>query len=498
MGIEITDSHFSAASYGAFEGKLQQNLAALAQLLEQPEFGRREAGCAAIGAELEMYIIDSQGQPLCINQQVLDAAGDPQLTLELNRYNLEYNLTPYALADQPFSATEREILTQLKRLNQLAQPLGGRVIPIGILPTLETGHFGPACLTDRERYRALVDQLIERRGGDFHIHINGEHPLQLAMRDVTLEGANTSFQVHYRIDPEVYAESFNAFQLVTPLVLAVAGNSPGLFGHNLWHETRIPLFKQSIDCRARDRYQWHEPARVNFGQGWVRQSVLELFREVVNIYPPLLPICSEDQPLDQLRAGITPSLAELRLQQGSVWLWNRPVYDDTGSGHLRIELRALPAGPTAIDMVANAVFYIGLAEFYRAKMQLLMPALPFGLAEYNFYRAAQAGLEAKIAWPCADQSGCALQPILNILRGSVEKARAGLLSIGLAQAEVDYYLAVIQNRIDRRQTGSLWQSQRIAHYCKKHSREESQYLMLEDYIRHSVSNEPVSDWPLRE
>lgn len=494
MGIDITESQFDEDSYRKFQVKLNRNLDALGQLLQKNGFGQTNANSAKIGAELEMYIIDQQGQPLYINQQILDMAQDPQLALELNRYNLEYNLTPYAINQQAFMSTEQEILEQLSRLNQLAKQHGGRVIPIGILPTLQPSHFGLSSMTDRQRYRTLFEQLVKRRGSDFHIDINGKNPLKLDLCDITLEGANTSFQIHYRIDPHAYADTFNAFQMITPLLLAIGANSPGIFGHSLWHETRIPLFKQSIDSRIKDRYKWHEPARVNFGQGWIRQSALELFQETVKIYSPLLPICSNDDPVKQLQSGLTPSLSELKLQQGTVWAWNRPVYDDAEGGHLRVELRALPAGPTAIDMVANAAFYIGLAESYREEMSSLLPALPFGLAEFNFYRAAQSGLNANIVWPSADQSGCKQQPIINILRANLDRAKSGLYSIGVEEAEIEKYIGVIQARIDKQQTGTIWQLERVEFYRKNHSNEDSQSLMLEDYIKNCMSNTPVSEW----
>ncbi len=494
MGIEITQSEFDRDSYVEFQIKLHKNLEALGQLLQSPDFGKLKDGSLAIGAELEMYIIDNDCRPLSINKQILEAAQDPQLTLELNRYNLEYNLSPYAINKQPFSNTEQDIVSQLRKLNLLAKQYDGRILPIGILPTLQTSHFGPDFLTDRQRYKTLVEQLAKRRSSDFHIDINGEHPLQVDMKDGTLEGANTSFQIHYRIDPANYADTFNAFQMVTPLLVAIGANSPGLFGHSLWCETRIPLFKQSIDSRIKDRYQWHEPARVNFGQGWIRHSALEIFREIVSIYSPLLPICSDEDPVDQFHRGFVPSLAELRLHQSSVWLWNRPIFDDTDGGHLRIELRALPAGPTAVDMVANAAFYIGLAESYREEMPQLMPALPFGLAEFNFYRAAQSGLNANIVWPSLEQSGCQQHKVIDILQNSISRAKSGLKSIGISELEANKYVDVIQNRINNGQTGASWQSDRIKYYRAKHSNIESQRLMLEDYISHSVSNVPVSEW----
>ena len=494
MGIEIDKTKFAPEDHARFRARLEENLAALGELLERPGFG---AGPGSIGAELEMYIVDGDGNPLHANQEILADAQDPQLTLELNRYNLEYNLSPFALSAAPFTSTENEILTRLEHLRGVAARRGGRVVPIGILPTLRQSDFGADCITDRRRYCALVDQLIARRGSEFHIDINGENPLRLEMTDITLEGANTSFQVHYRVAPTDYADTFNAFQLMTPLALAIGANSPTLFGHSLWQETRIPLFKQSIDTRQLDRYDWREPARVNFGQGWARHGAGELFTEVVRIYEPLLPICSEVSPADELAAGRDiPSLAELRLHQSTVWLWNRPIYDDLDGGHLRIEMRALPAGPTAVDMVANAAFLIGLAEGIRPQIDKLLPALPFRMAEYNFYRAAQHGLDAQLVWPTVDQSGYAGRDVSVIIREMLPVARSGLARIGIADDEAERYLGNIERRLEARQNGAVWQRRVLAELRRDMDPQRALHAMLEQFISNSCANLPVAEWSI--
>ena len=493
MGIEINKTSFGEGDYRAFQGRLEQNLAALQQLLVDPGFG---CGPHSLGAELEMYIIDAQGNPLYANREILAAADDAQLTLELNRYNLEYNLSPFTMADSPFLATEREILAKLHHVGAAAAGFGGRIVPIGILPTLRQSDFGAHCVTDRRRYHALVSQLIQRRGGEFKIDINGDDPLKLDMEDITLEGANTSFQVHYRVNPQDYADTYNAIQLMTPLALAIGANSPTLFGHSLWHETRIPLFKQSIDTRHVDRYSWNEPARVNYGQGWARRGAVELFREVVRIYPPLLPICAVQSPAEEMALGLTPSLAELRLHQSTVWLWNRPIYDDADGGQLRIEMRTLPAGPTAIDMVANAAFLIGLAEGIRPRIDELQPSLPFGMAEYNFYRAAQYGLDAQLVWPRFEQSGYRQQSVCAIIRELLPLARQGLDAIGIAAEESRRYLGVIERRLEHHQTGAIWQQQMLARLKQTMPLDAALHQLLEVFTGYSAQNLPVAEWPL--
>lgn len=491
MGIEIETTEFEEADRRRFQAALEQNLSALADLLAQPGFG---VGPASLGAELEMYIVDDQGGALPLNSELHAAAADPQLTLELNQYNLEYNLSPQSLAANAFEATEREMLDKLAALRELARPYGGRIVPIGILPTLQHTDFGPHRITDRKRYHALVHQLLKRRGGRFHIDIDGPEPLKLAMTDITLEGANTSFQVHYRVPPEEFAAMFNAIALATPLALAIGANSPTLFGHRLWQETRIPLFKQSIDTRELDRYGWNEPARVNFGQGWVREGALELFTEAVRIYPPLLPVCAPRSPEQELWDGEVPSLAELRLHQSTVWLWNRPVYDPAGGGHLRIEMRALPAGPTPVDMVANAALLIGLAEGLKPEIDALMPAIPFRIAEYNFYRAAQHGLGAQVLWPRRDQSGYREQPVIGVIRELLPTALAGLERAGVSHGEAAHYLEVIEQRLAMAQTGATWQLRTLDRLSAQYEPAQALRAMLDIYCANSLDNRPVAQW----
>ena len=334
---------------------------------------------------------------------------------------------------------------------------------------------------------------MKHRGAAFPIRIDGDPPLDISMSDITLEGANTSFQMHWRVNPDEYVDTFNATQLVTPLVLAVAANSPGIFGHQLWDETRIPLFKQSIDTRQNDRYQWRQPARVSFGQGWVRRSAEELFVEAVRLFPPLLPVV--DKAPDQALGA--PSLAELRLHQGTVWLWNRPVYDPVGGGHLRIELRSLPAGPSAVDMVANAALHLGLAVSVRADIDAHLPALPFALAERNFYRAAQRGLEAELLWPEPGQHGLKAVTARDLLLSLLPCADDGLASLGVSANERDRYLSVIERRLLKGYNPAGWQrAQVVRHRAEGKTQDEALRAMLEDYVQCTQTNEPLAEWAL--
>lgn len=495
MGLEINKTDFSGHEYRTFSEKLEQNLAALKLLLARLDFGM---GSASLGAELELCLIDADGCPAYNNEELITRVDDPQLTYELNQYNLEYNLTPLPLNGMPLTGLEQQILDKLSLLRNHARHLdsgaGNSIVPIGILPTLQLSDFGSHAISKRKRYRALL-KVIGGVHPEFHIDINGIDPLKLTMHDISLEAATTSFQLHYPSSPAEFATLFNAFSLVTPLVLAICGNSPSLFAHKLWQETRIPVFKQSVDMRKKHRYQWHQTPRVTFGNGWVRDGAYELFAEAVHLYPALIPICDDENPMQVICAGGIPKLSELRLQQGTLWWWNRPIYDDADGGHLRIELRSLPAGPTAVDMVANAALYIGLTEGIKQQLDELLPAMPFELARYNFYRSAQHGLDAKLVWP-QQTHGYRLAEVSarQLLAQYMDTASLGLERIGVDNQQAQHYLNVIQDRLQTGQTGAVWQMHKLDALELKHSRQKALQQMLRDYLTQSISNTPVANW----
>lgn len=499
MGLEIKKSEFTQRDYERFTGKLFNNLDTLKQLLQQPDFGRGEA---TLGAELELYIIDRLGRPLAVNSELQNAVGDPQLALELNRYNLEYNLTPVDMGGTPFSKIESEICTVLSKLNEHAKQFSGRVLPIGILPTLKRSDFGLHAMTDLSRYHVLTRALSEIRGERLTIKIDGADPISLRTSDVTLEGANTSLQMHYRVSPEQFADSYNSIQLVTPLVLAISANSPLLLGNRLWHETRIPLFKHAIDGRDHNPVKTGEPDRVSFGNGWVRHGVHELFAEAVYLHKPILPICESaqfrrkaaDKSVTDVSGKVAPSLFELSLHQGTVWPWNRPVYDPADGGHLRIEIRALPAGPSPCDMMANAALIIGLAEGLRSRIEEIIPALPFQTLEYNFYQAAEKGMKAQLMWPNGPREQLSRTPVINIVAELLPAARKGLLEAGIAPREVDYYLGIIRQRLQAKTNGACWQLRQFNRLSHSLVKRRALRSMLEHYIQHSGNNRPVAQW----
>ena len=493
MGLSVTRDDFSDEDIAAFSAQVRDQLDVLKHLLEQPGFGE---GPSSLGAELEYYLIDQDLNPLPRNQEVLQALDDPQFTVELNRFNLEYNLTPHPFSDQPFAAMEADLERALERIDAAAGPLGGRAVPIGILPTLSPRHFNGSTMTDLPRYRALARALRGLRGAPFEIHIDGAVPLDFIKEDVTLEGANTSFQVHWRVEPRNFAAHFNAVQLMTPLAVALGANSPSLFGHLLWDETRIALFKQAIDSRAMRDVGWHEPPRVSFGEGWARLGAWELFAESLALYPPLLPVIDQDDPWQAVRSGTCPALNALRLHQGTTWPWNRAVFDPASGGHLRIEMRALPSGPTPADMSANALFLIGGALALIPHIDHLTAILPFRYAEQNFYRAAKFGIDASLIWPASNGVELRERPILEIARELLPQIREALGQTALAEREIGRLLDLIQGRIDGRVTPARWQRRWVEHFQRTLSPDEAFRAMLSRYLENQEGRKPLCEWSL--
>jgi hypothetical protein len=491
MGTEIDQEEFGERDYQRFAERLEEGLAALGQLLGRPGFG---AGPATVGAELELFLVDGASRPLPANQAIRAALADPRVGVELDRFNLELNATPVLLAGRPFAALGGELNVLLDRVADAARHLAGRPALIGILPTLSQADLGPGIMTDMPRYRALDSGLRRLRRDPFRIRIAGEDPLELASDDVTLEGANSSLQIHLRVDPAGFNRTYNAVQLATAPALAVSGNSPTFLGHRLWEETRIAVFKQSVDDR--DGFEpRRRPARATLGTGWLRGGALELFTESVRLHRPLLPVLGN---LGRPAGGVgweAPPLDELRLHQGTVWRWNRAIYDPASGGHLRIEMRALPAGPTVIDMLASAAFLIGLSLWLAGQDQRWTYALPFERADHGLYRAAQQGLSARLSWPAGHGDQIRTLAAAKLVAELVPAARQGLLQAGVAAEQADGLLEVISARAASGQTGAVWQRATLAAARRHHDAERALAVMLDRYLQCAETGLPVHTWP---
>jgi hypothetical protein len=448
-----------------------------------------------VGAELELFLIDRLGQPLPLNDHVRNAAADPRVTVELGKFNLELNLTPRLLAGRPLSALGAEVSAAVRIVDQATRPCGGQVVLVGILPTLRPRDLTRKAISDTPRYQALNNGLRRLRQEPFQIDIKGVDRLTFCVDDVTLEAANTSWQVHLRVDPADFARTYNAAQLATAPVLAIAGNSPTFFGRRLWEETRIALFEQSTDDRD-ELSRCRRVARVAFGLGWVRHGALELFEEAVRLHEPVLPVLSDEDPLDALRQGRTPQLDELRLHQSTVWRWNRAIYDPSDHGHLRVELRALPAGPTVPDMLANTAFLLGLTLALAEDAPSWSRMFSFRQAHRNFYCSAQQGLDTVLQWPLRSNGQSEEMAAGDLALRLLADAQRGLEMAGVASDEAAELLEIIQARVQTRQTGAIWQRKTLAALERHLDRKRALSAMLARYCELAAQERPVHTWPV--
>ena len=465
MGRDLDKERFSEAEFARFGERVQEQLGVLRDILDTPGFGR---GPATIGAELELFLVDEAGRPLPRNAEVRAALDDARMVLELGRYNLEVNLTPLPLAGEPFEGLGVEVQESLTKVDRAVEGCGA--VPIGILPTLSVGDFDKDAISDQNRYRAMSRGMRRLRLEPFVVKIE---ELELAVEDVILESANTSWQVHLRTPPERFARLFDAARLAIGPVLAVSGNSPFFLGRRLWEETRIALMEEAADDRDVER-RFRREGRAAFGSDWVREGAYELFEQYVRDYDPIMPELTEGA-----KASEVP---ELRLHQGTIWHWNRPVYDPVGDGHLRIEMRALPAGPSAADMAANTAFLVGLTL---AQAERDLTGYRFAEAYQNFYRAAKYGLDAKLSWPGRPGEFTAADLVLELL----PEARAGLLGAGVTPSDADGALDVIRQRTRTRRTGAAWQRETLEKFGGDAERLVRRYREL------ALSGRPVHTWP---
>ncbi len=491
MGLEIRRTDFEERDFAAYGAKLRSDLSALSRLLARPGFGEGET---TIGAEIEFALVDGAGRPRLINGTVVRETDDPHLALEIDRFNLEYNAAPMPLAGAAFSTLGEQVKKALTRIDTVASRHGGRLALVGILPTLAAEDLQSSAMSESPRFRALSAALRKLRSAPFHIQIDGDERLDLDCDDVTMEGANTSFQLHLRVAPADFARTFNAAQLAAAPVLSVCANSPTFLSRLLWRETRVALFGHAVDYRVEES-GWR-PARVSFGHGWLRHGALECFEESVALHSPLLPVLSDEDPMAIVSAGGVPQLGELKLHHGTVWSWNRAVYDDADGGHLRIELRALPTGPTVADMMANAALFIGLTLGLREHIDHLIPRIPFRLAHDNFYRSARHGLDAVLLWPTSDAPSPNTNRASDLLQRLLPLARRGLQLAAVDTAEIDLQLGIIASRLRSRRTGAQWQRDTLARLEQRMPRAEAMPELLRLYMEKMHVGTPVGEWEI--
>jgi gamma-glutamyl:cysteine ligase YbdK (ATP-grasp superfamily) len=489
MGEEVAQQEFTREDRTRYREKVRRCLDVFARMLRESRF---DADSPMTGMEIELNLVDELGDPALKNHEALEAIADPDFQTELGQFNLEINVPPKQLKDRGFTDFEDSVRVSLNDAETKAVQVGAHMVMIGILPTLSAAHMNPASLTANPRYQLLSDQILAARGEDIVIDIIGPEHLRTTADSIVPEAACTSTQLHIQVSPEDFPAYWNASQAIAGVQLALGANSPFLLGRELWQETRVPLFEQATDTRSEELKAQGVRPRVWFGERWIN-SIFDLFEENVRYFPALLPVIEDEDPLDELESGRTPSLAELRLHNGTIYRWNRPVYDVVdGVPHLRVENRVLPAGPTVADTMANAAFYFGLVRALAEHERPLWSQMSFSAAEENFHVAARQGIESKVYWP-----GLGTVPATElVVRRLLPLARAGLDSWGVTPEESERLLGIIEQRCIVGQNGASWFSARFTTRLREHEGDRLAALRstLNEYRERMHTNEPVHTW----
>jgi gamma-glutamyl:cysteine ligase YbdK (ATP-grasp superfamily) len=490
MGRDIEAIKITGEDRRTYRAKLARSLDTFARMLEERLF---ETDVAMVGQEIELNLVDDQGAPSMQNADVLAAIADPAWATEVGQFNLEINVPPRALEGNAIADLEDEIRGSLNAGDAKARSVGSRLVMIGILPTLDKSDVSESTLSANERYKVLNEQIFAARGEDMQIEIDGAEQILTHADSITPEAACTSVQLHVQVSPDAFASYWNAAQAIAGVQVALAANSPFLFGRQLWHETRITLFEQATDTRPDELKRQGVRPRVWFGERWIT-SVFDLFEENIQYFPALLPICDDEDPLAALDQGECPQLAEMSLHNGTIYRWNRPVYGVVdGKPHLRVENRVLPAGPSVVDVIANAAFYYGLVRVLAESERPVWTQMSFTTAAENLHEAAKNGMGAQLYWPGLGDATVAEL----VLRKLLPMARDGLSQWGVSSVHADRLLGIIEQRCLTGQTGAAWQIGTVAHLSERHGadRREALQQMTQLYIECMHTNEPVHSWP---
>ena len=492
MGAEVTGTAYSREQRQRYREKVQQNLDVFERMLATSSF---EFDRPMTGMEIELNLVDSDYQPRMGNADVLERIADPGYQTELGQYNIELNVAPRPLPGDAALELEAHLRESLNRAESRANEVGAHTVAIGILPTLMPQHFTTEWMSINPRYTALNEAIFNARGEDMFIDIEGPSGERLATYadSIAPESACTSVQLHLQVAPHDFAAHWNAAQALVAPQVAVGANSPYFFGKQLWAETRVELFAQATDTRSVELKNQGVRPRVFFGERWIT-SIFDLFEENVRYYPALLPECSDEDPVAKLEAGEAPALSELRLHNGTVYRWNRPVYDLVdGMPHLRVENRVLPAGPSMVDVLANAAFYYGVVKMLAEEDRPVWTKMSFPAAEANFRACAQRGLDARLYWPgFGEVSADEL-----VLRHLLPLAHTGLERWGVSQGVRDRFLGVIEGRCTSGVNGASWQVACVQRLEGRGADRASALRgMLERYVAGMHSNEPVHTWKL--
>ena len=496
MGEQKVSLVKSRKQMRTFVKSLLKDVQALEQMLEHDVF---EKGITRIGAEQEMVIVNNQNfKAAPIAMEVLEALKEyPFIETELAKFNLEINLDPKVFEGQCFSLLETEIEDRLRIIGNELKNHDASLLLTGILPTFRKHDLDMHNLTPKKRYAALMEAINKQLiGKDYELRIFGIDELLIKHKSPLLEACNTSFQVHLQTESKDFVKKYNIAQALAAPILAIAANSPLVFGKRLWHESRIALFQQSIDVRTTHEHFRERSPRVSFGNGWLDDSVIEIFKEDISRFRVLISSDIEENSIEMLNQNITPKLRALQVHNSTVYRWNRPCYgiSDNGMPHLRIENRVLPAGPTVKDEIANAALWLGCMVGMSEEVDDIRDQIAFIDTRDNFAKAAKFGIDSKFTW-FNDRKVNAI----DLVKELTGLARVGLQSMQVDSADIDQYLGIIEERVEMHMNGARWLLRGYTKLREQTNADEALSAITHSIIKNQENNDlPGHMWPMPE
>jgi CBS domain-containing protein len=484
------DQKINIASKGKSRAEFIEHLLTDIECLEQMiKDGRIEKEPIRIGSEQEFCLTDRDWTPSKKAVKILEQVNDEHFTTELALYNLEINMDPLVLGGKCFSEMMAGQLELLDKAKKISAENDTEILLTGILPTISNRHIEFEYMTPSPRYKVLNQMLKEVRGSDFSLHIMGTDELTILHDSVLFEACNTSFQAHLQIDPDDFVSSYNWSQAISGPILAISTNSPLLLGKELWSETRIALFQQSIDTRATNYSMRQNEPRVTFGNEWIHDSITDVYKDDITRFKILVSRSIEESSKQLLEKDISPKLEALSLHNGTIYRWNRPCYGVAKNiPHLRIENRYLPAGPTVVDEIANMAYWVGLMKGRPIEFDNVHDKMDFKDAKSNFIKAARYGKDAMQSW-----MGKSFSPKELTLEVLLPIARKGLESIGIDNDDIDLYLGIIERRVYG-SSGAEWQVRNFRKLKELHGNDQALRILCQEMSKNQNDNTPVSDW----
>ncbi len=478
MGESVDQVEFSDQEREHFKQRLRKETAVLKRMLDSRSFEYRDT--PLIGMEAEAWLVDENGLPTPENEKLLSECNDPNLVEEISQFNFEMNTDPVGLSGNCFLKLFKQLSDTWENSQAVAERLGMAPVLIGIHPLVRDEMLQPEYISKAQRYEALNNEIIKLREQEpLKLDIQGKDHFKKTLDHILMEAACTSIQIHIQANQEDFKRIYNSSILASIPSVAVAANSPFLYGHDLWAETRIPLFEQTVRLRQFRDKKGRDVGRVTFGTGYIQRSPLEIFMENLDGYTPVAPVLFDDAP---------EKLHHLRFHNGTLWRWNRPIVglNSQGQPHFRVEQRAMAAGPSLVDMVANVVFSVGLTQYFAKTEKVPEESMTFTDSYNNFYAAAKDGLAAKVRWFGKETSLDQL-----ILDDLIPKALKGFQSFDVDQADLNYYLNdVLRPRVLSGLTGAKWQRS----FVSTHGRDFQ--ALAQAYLEHQNSGDPVHQWKI--